>query len=412
MPATLVTDKLFDAVPRWSGAIGSGGVADDTTTTIPLSSASNLTNGRAYLFTINRSNSDGTKNTLAEMETVIGELSGSNFINCVRGVEGTASGWDAGIVVEVLFTATHWDKLVEWGEVEHNQNGTHKAITTDTITAQTTNAYLDLNGNGTGGVDVNKLRFAGAGVVLEGIKDEDDMASDSAVHAPSQQSVKAYVDTEISGISIASDGWSASADTWVYASASTFTIAGVDRTAVYTKGTRLKFTQTTEKYAVVLSSSFSTNTTVTIQVNTDYTIANATITSPYYSYQANPQGYPGWFAIAPTWAGFITPPSGTSCRVNIIGKAAHLELFAGVGTSDATTFSVTVPFAVASYYNGDFVGNVKIGVNAGTNVLTYLTVDTITATTTKLDLYTSLALGGWTSSGNKGVWLQETFEMA
>lgn len=93
------------------------------------------------------------------------------------------------------------------------------------------------------------------------------------------------------------DGWTDhSAYTWAYASASTFTIAGVDLTTTFTKGTRLKFTQTTVKYAVVVSSSFSTNTTVTIAVNTDYTIANAAITANYFSYQVNPRGYPTWFA--------------------------------------------------------------------------------------------------------------------
>lgn len=93
------------------------------------------------------------------------------------------------------------------------------------------------------------------------------------------------------------DGWTDhSVYTWTYASASTFTIAGVDLTTTFTKGTRLKFTQTTVKYAVVVGSSFSTDTTVTIAVNTDYTIANAAISANYYSYQATPQGYPITFA--------------------------------------------------------------------------------------------------------------------
>jgi len=203
------------------------------------------------------------------------------------------------------------------------------------------------------------------------------------------------------------DGWTTSSDTWVYASASTFTIAGVDRTAVYTKGTRLKFTQNTVKYAIVVSSSFSTNTTVTIAVNTDYVIANAAITSPYYSYQANPQGYPGWFAFTPTWGGFSSAPAGVSTRFNIIGPRVKYELFAGQGTSNATTFTVTVPVAVASYYNGQFVSEPIIAVDAGTNVLAYATF----GSTTRFDFYKTLALGGWTNSGNKGVWMQQEFEM-
>ena len=135
MPATAVTDKLLRSEPRWSGKVGTGGVASAVVTTIPLNSSTNLTNGAIYIFTLNRVDSAGVKNTLSEMETVIGELSGSNFINCVRGVEGTAQPHDADIVVEVLFTSAQWNKMVEWAEAEHNQDGTHKGALVTTLKA-------------------------------------------------------------------------------------------------------------------------------------------------------------------------------------------------------------------------------------------------------------------------------------
>ena len=108
----------------------------------------------------------------------------------------------------------------------------------------------------------------------------------------------------------AETGWiDAGAMTWTYASASTFTVAG-DQRAIFQKGTLLKFDQTTTKYAVVGSSSYSSpNTTVNIIVNTDYTIASAAITNPYYSYAANPQGWPGWFAWSPTLTGYSADPT-------------------------------------------------------------------------------------------------------
>lgn len=203
------------------------------------------------------------------------------------------------------------------------------------------------------------------------------------------------------------DGWTDVSDTWVYASASTFTIAGVDRTAIYTKGTRLRFKQGGGyKYAVVVSSSFSTNTTVTIAVNTDYTIANAAITDNDYSYQANPAGYPHFFAFTPTWAGFSANPAGAATRYSIIGNVINYQLFAGTGTSNSTSFTITLPVAIASYYVGQFITGVALGVNAGTNVNTFITG----GSTTRLDLYTSAALAGWTNSGNKGVWLNASFE--
>lgn len=180
-----------------------------------------------------------------------------------------------------------------------------------------------------------------------------DLASNDLV---ANQMVKVIYDgtnfqllSPVSNSSGSTDGWTPSSDTWVYASASTFTIAGVDRTAVYTKGTRLKFTQTTTKYAVVVSSSFSTDTTVTIAVNTDYTIANAAITSPYYSYQANPQGYPTWFAYTPSFTGFSSNPT-MIARFSILGNMCTFYHVTTVdGTSNATTKTITLPVASLNF---------------------------------------------------------------
>lgn len=340
MPATSVTELLFEAKPRWSGTIGAGGVAASNTTTIPLSSAANLDNGDAYIFVINRVTSAGVKNELSEMETVIGELSGTNFVNCVRGQEGTAQAWEAGLVVEILFTASHWNKLIEWAESEHNADGTHSDITADSVTSGTIEA--------TTSADLKTLAIDG-GTAMTAVKDEDDMASNSATALATQQSIKAYVDTgtvTMTNKTLTSpvlqgdvSGWTVSTDTWTYASASTFTIAGVDRTAVYTKGTRLKFTQTTVKYAVVISSSFSTDTTVSIAVNTDYTIANAAITLPYYSYAASPQGYPGYFSWTPT--------------------LTNLTIGNGTITAEYAQFGTTANF----YFNVTFGNTTSMGTN-------------------------------------------------
>jgi len=147
---------------------------------------------------------------------------------------------------------------------------------------------------------------------------------------------KAWKDLYLSGRIYGgnNDGWSPAVETWTYASASSFTVAG-DQTVKYSKGARLKFTQTaTVKYAVVLSSSYSSpNTTVNILVNTDYTIANDTISANYISYALNPQGYPGWFAVAaPTFIGIDNgsggQPTGTEHRARIDGNVykAHLNI--------------------------------------------------------------------------------------
>lgn len=94
------------------------------------------------------------------------------------------------------------------------------------------------------------------------------------------------------------DGWVPSGYTWVYASADdptfTFTISGVDLTAKYYAGMRVKYTQSTggTKYGIITKTAFSTNTTITIYGGTDYNLENETITAPYYSTAKAPAGFP------------------------------------------------------------------------------------------------------------------------
>jgi hypothetical protein len=158
------------------------------------------------------------------------------------------------------------------------------------------------------------------------------------------------------------DGWiDDQFETWTYASASTFTVPG-DQTARFTIGTKLKFTQTSVKYAVVLASSYSApNTTVTIMVNTDYTIANAAISANYHSYATNPQGWPGWFNLtAPTWnTAYIDNGSGgqpTTTTFKIMIEGRHVIVhYQGSGTKVATNWYCTfakgvLPIPLAAAY--------------------------------------------------------------
>jgi len=92
------------------------------------------------------------------------------------------------------------------------------------------------------------------------------------------------------------DGWISAGETWTYASADdptfTFTISG-DKTSKYSAGMRIKLTQTSVKYFIITAVSYSSpNTTITVYGGTDYDLVNATITSPYYSTQKAPQGFP------------------------------------------------------------------------------------------------------------------------
>lgn len=112
-----------------------------------------------------------------------------------------------------------------------------------------------------------------------------------------------------------SDGWAEDDDTWTYASATTFTIAGVDRTSRFRKGTRVRLKQGgSYKYLAVVGSSFSTDTTVTVFGGSDYSLANAAITDNAYSWFALPPGYPESFAYPVVWetdSGSVSIGNGT-----------------------------------------------------------------------------------------------------
>ena len=233
------TDLLKKLSRKWVSQIGSGGVADGSTTTIPLSSTTNLPADTAVVATIDRVDSNGAKTPTLE-ESVIGVVSGSNLVTCTRGAEGTAQAHSAGAVVEILVTAKGYNDIVDWGLVEHSQLGVH---------------------------DSTKV-----------------------------------VSLDTGAIDSLWNGWITSSDTWTYASATTFTIAGVDRTAMFPKGTKLKLTNSTVKYFYVVGSAFSTNTTITVTGGSDYTLADPAITSPYYSYASCPQGFPAEFTYAPSYS--------------------------------------------------------------------------------------------------------------
>ncbi len=126
--ATSENDKLTKAVEQWSGTIGSGGVSNDTTTTIPLSSATDLPTSTAIYLSIDRVDSNGDE-TPDKWEVIKGIVSGTDIVNCARGVEGTAQAHDAGAVVEYLWTASQWNDAIDGVLQDHDQSGQHKDLT-------------------------------------------------------------------------------------------------------------------------------------------------------------------------------------------------------------------------------------------------------------------------------------------
>lgn len=159
-------------------------------------------------------------------------------------------------------------------------------------------------------------------------------------------------------------GWVEDVRAWTYASASTFTVPG-DQTAIYTKGSRLRWKQGAGYlYGIVSSSSYGApNTTVTIVVNTDYVVANAAITDNAYSFIDEPQGWPGWFNYTAVYTGFSADPTTGISKYNIKGlmvTVVHRET--ANGTSNAATFTVSLP--VTSAFGSEIICGLAF--NSGT----------------------------------------------
>ena len=163
------------------------------------------------------------------------------------------------------------------------------------------------------------------------------------------------------------DGWIYDTDTWTYVSATSFKIAGKNVAYRFPKGTKIKLVQSgSTKYFYVTAATFSTDTTVTVTGGSDYSLANAAISGQAYSYAAAPQNFPQWFNWEPIFTGFSTQPTGTHI-FNITGNTCHLFIKEDTGTSNSTSFSLTIPVSSAyvQYYAARICNNGTIPTTPG-----------------------------------------------
>jgi len=191
-------------------------------------------------------------------------------------------------------------------------------------------------------------------------------------------------------------GWRKAADTWVYVSATSFKITGQDRTSIYQKGTRIRWKDGgSYKYAVVVLSAFSTDSTVTFTGGSDYSMANATITDNYYSYEASPQGYPDFFNFTPSFTGFSAAPTGVY-RFSVIGHICFITAFDSAdGTSNSTAKTFVLPITASnnSLYIGVLIPVYRNSSADGKDARTYVLPGSAT-----LNVFTA-NWGAWTNSG-------------
>lgn len=294
--------------------------------TVPLNSVAGFSNGQYVVLVVEPTSDTAKQAFTGQVDTAGVQITG------VKWTEGTNQSHAAGATVVDYETATHWALYSKGLLVEHNQDGTHADVTAET------------------------LAVSGATTLTGAL------------------TVKSY------------DGWINTADTWTYASATTFTIAGVDRTAQFPVGTKIKLTQTTAKYFYVTASAFGTDTTVTITGGSDYSLANAAITSPALSYDATPQGFPQRFAFTPSWTNLTT---GNGTNVGYFSMQGRQVTVKQLFTFGSTSAMGTAPrFALPIAPNTDALSSIVSGFAGTANIN-----DATGSTYPSLALYSSASSG-------------------
>lgn len=109
------TDYFKKARRKFSTTVAAGGISSSGTT-LPLISTTGLDTDTAVVVVVDA----GT----ASEEVIVGVVSGSNLISCLRGLEGTTGVEHlVNAVVTMYFTETHWDSLINGILVSLGQDG-------------------------------------------------------------------------------------------------------------------------------------------------------------------------------------------------------------------------------------------------------------------------------------------------
>jgi hypothetical protein len=153
-------------------------------------------------------------------------------------------------------------------------------------------------------------------------------------------------------------------------------------------------TTTGEKWAYITAVA---DELLTINSGVDYTLENATITTPYYS-KGRAVGFPEWF----NWDGVGgSNPTGFSAissnvtKFSMEGKTVNL-LIGFQGTSNAATMSLTAPIAASQAIDA----LCRALNNSATLSVSHIAV----LASTTIDIYQGMSGGGWTGSNTKGVY--------
>lgn len=130
-----------------------GQLDDGVTASVSLNNVTGIQNKRG-VFVVDRIDSNGNEKDPAVREYISFDgTSGSTLTTLTRGLGGSADQTHAvGAIVEFVADVTWAQAIADTIVAEHNEDGTHSDITTDSVTAQTVNGDLEIAGNGTGKV--------------------------------------------------------------------------------------------------------------------------------------------------------------------------------------------------------------------------------------------------------------------
>jgi hypothetical protein len=129
--AASVTDKFRKGAAAFSTTLAAQKAAGAASCS--LSSATGLPTDTGVDITVGRVDSSGTRTPSAKA-VYKGTISGTTVSNLTL-VEGTDQLHAAGTVVEVTFTAATWNDAMTGILTQHNQDGTHGAVTATSVTA-------------------------------------------------------------------------------------------------------------------------------------------------------------------------------------------------------------------------------------------------------------------------------------
>lgn len=156
--AAAITDKFKKGYGFFSTTLSAQ--KNSGASSMSLSDATGVPTTTGLVFTVGRVNSSGTS-TPSTRAIYKGTLSGTTVSNLTL-TEGTDQTHAAGTVVEITFTATHWNDVIDGIVAEHNQDGTHAAITATSA-----------NVSGTVTTDTIAERTSANGVTIDGLNIKD-----------------------------------------------------------------------------------------------------------------------------------------------------------------------------------------------------------------------------------------------